>query len=291
MKTTIRWTAVLVLAGALAAGSEARAQAIRGHLVDDELLVPVSGATITVLIGEQRGRQVPTRNDGSFFIPLDSWGGFRLEAERIGYGTTTSQAFRVDRGDTVSVEFRILADAVLMEPLLVTARSNRGQNVFYRRMTDWGQGIFVTPEMVDSIGPRHPADVLHNQEKVWLSWGWGAGGSGQHGPIPNIRTFMGSGCVGYLLDGRPVIRPRWARGSMWLDYPFDTLFGDDIVAVEIYRHISEVPPDIRNAANEVFNGEPAPGVARIDGTTADRVQQDFMAGTCGLVNFWTRVGW
>lgn len=266
--------------------------AIRGHLIDDGALAPVGGATITVLIGETRGARVTTRDDGSFFIALDAWGTYRLEAERIGYGATVSNPFVVEAGDTVTVDFRILPDAILMNPILVTARSNRGENVFYRRMEEWGEGIFVTPDMIDSIRPRHPADVLRNQEDIWLSWEWYRNPETlATGLVPKIRSFQGRGCLSYMIDGRPVYRPRWATGPIWMDYPFDMLDGDDLVAVEIYRSIGEVPPDIRSAAEEIFNGQAAPGVPRLDGSMAARVQQDFAELPCGIVNFWTRVGW
>lgn len=282
---------VLLLAAQLP-GASLRAQAIKGHLLDDEQLTPVGGATITLLVGEERGVQVMTRDDGSFFIPLQAWGTYRLEAQRIGYGTTTSQPFLVERADTVTVDFRVLPDAVLLAPLVVTTHTNQGRNVFYRRMENWDQGIFVTPEMVDSIQPRHPADVLRHQPKVWLSWGWARDPeTGSAGPVPKIHTFMGSGCLSYLIDGRPIRRPRFSRTPVWLDWPMSMLEGKDIVAVEIYRHISEVPLEIRNAADEIYNGQSPPGVPEVTGTMADRVQQDFVEGTCGLVNFWTRVGW
>jgi len=289
----VGWTfVVLLLVASSARPAHGQIQAVRGHLIDDGSLLPVGGATITLVLGEARMTQVLTRDDGSFFIGLDKWGSYRLEAARIGYGTALSQPFQVEAGDTVSVDFRILPDAVLMSPLMVTARSNRGENVFYRRMEGWGEGIFVTPEMLDSIQPRHPADVLRGQDNIWLSWGWASNPETlARGPVPNIRTFLGSGCLAYMVDGRPILRPRWATGSVWLDYPLDLLSGDDLVAVEIYRHISEVPPDIRSAAEQLFNGESPPGVPRLNGTMAQRVQQDFTAGSCGIVNFWTRVGW
>lgn len=272
--------------------TSANAQAIRGHLIDDSNQVPVGGATITVLIGEVRSTQILTGDDGSFFVALGAWGEYRLEAMRIGYKTTTSQPFMVERSDTLTVDFRILPDAVLLAPLLVTARSNRGRDTFYRRMENWDRGIFITPAMVDSIQPRHhPAEVLRKQPKVWLSWGWGRNPwSGESGPVPNIHTYMGkTGCVSYMIDGRPVRRPRFATGPMWLDWPLNTLKAEEIVAVEVYRHITEVPEEIRNASEEVFNGQAAPDVPSITG--GRRVQQDFIPETCGIINFWTRVGW
>jgi hypothetical protein len=158
-------------------------------------------------------------------------------------------------------------------------------------MEDWGRGIFITPAMVDSIQPRHPAEVLRKQPKVWLSWGWGRNpDTGETGPVPRIHTFFGmTGCLTYMIDGRPIRRPTWARGPAWLDWPLNTLRGEEIVAVEVYRHITEVPEEIRNHTDEVFNGEGPANLPSIHGGAP--VQRDFMPKICGIVNFWTRVGW
>ena len=288
----MRRSASIALLLVLLTSAPARAQAIRGHLIDDSNQAPVGGATITVLIGESRSTQTLTGDDGYFLVALDAWGTYQLEAARIGYKTTTSQPFLVERSDTVTVDFRVLPDAVLLQPLLVTARSNRGREAFHRRMENWDRGIFITPAMVDSINPRqHPAEVLRKQPKVWLSWGWGSDPwSGVSGPVPNIHTFLGEGCVSYMIDGRAVRRPRFAEGPLWLDWPLNTLKAEDIVAVEVYRHITEVPEELRNAANEVFHGEALSHLPSI-AAGGERVQRDFMPLTCGIINFWTRVGW
>ena len=48
---------------------------------------------------------------------------------------------------------------------------------------------------------------------------------------------------------------------------------------------------IRNASNEVFNGQAPPGIPSLSAGLSERVQQDFIPEICGIVNFWTRVGW
>jgi hypothetical protein len=109
--------------------------------------------------------------------------------------------------------------------------------------------------------------------------------------IPKIRTYFGkTGCMGYMIDGRPVRRPSFATGPAWLDFPLNTLKAEEIVAVEVYRHISEVPEEIRNHAEEVFDGQ-RPGNLPSIAAGGVRVQQDFLPETCGIINFWTRVGW
>ncbi|MGD2122927.1 MAG: carboxypeptidase-like regulatory domain-containing protein [Gemmatimonadota bacterium] len=285
-------TAAFAFAAALLTSAPVSAQAIRGHLIDDSNEAPVGGAIITVLLGEARGPQALTGDDGSFFITLEALGTYQLEAARIGYKTTTSQTFPVERSDTLTVEFRVLPDAVLLRPLLVTARSTWGRNVFHRRMEEWDRGLFITPEMVDSIQPRHhPAEVLRDQPKVWLSWSWGhSPWSGKSGPVPTIGTFLGEGCITYMIDGRPVRRTRFDEGPAWLDWPLVNLLPDEIVAVEVYRSLWEVPEELRNHTEEVFEGQ-MPGNLPSLAAGGVPVQGDIIPRICGVINFWTKVGW
>jgi hypothetical protein len=133
--------------------------------------------------------------------------------------------------------------------------------------------------------------VLRKQPKVWLSWTWGHNPwSGEAGLIPNIHTFAGKlGCVTYMIDGRPVRRPKFAPGPAWLDWPLNTLKGEEIVAVEVYRTLYEVPEELRNHTEELPNGQPLPNLPSITG--GQRVQRDPIPEICGIINFWTRVGW
>jgi hypothetical protein len=91
-----------------------------------------------------------------------------------------------------------------------------------------------------------------------------------------------------MIDGRPVRRPRFAEGTKWLDWPLNTPKPDDIVAVEVYRHMTEVPEKLRRAADEVFHGQRVPDLPSITG--GERVQQDFIPQTCGIINFCPRAG-
>lgn len=248
----------------------ATAQVVRGTLVDDTGLGPVATATVTLIRGDDRLSSAITDSRGFFFLEVPYGGHYKLEAERLGYETTESQPFLVEAGDTVTVEFRIDPDAVLLKPIMVTARSNAGRNQFRRRMEDWGKGIFVTPDMVDSIRPRHPADVMRNQEDVWLSWGWGTSSSGMSGPVPRIHTFQSVGCMRYSLNGIMMRRPFDSEGGPWTRYPLDGLRGEEVVAVEIYRSLHEAAPEVRKLVRPEHALDPA---------------------LCGLTIFWTRAGW
>jgi hypothetical protein len=186
-----------------------------------------------------------------------------LEANRIGYARSRSHPISINPTDTITVEASIHPEVILMEPLVVTAKSSYGRTQFRTHM-ELGKGVFFTPEMVDSINPRHPADVLWEADKTFFIWRFGG-----RKPIPEIRTTLGSGCLGYMLNRNP-IDPSFYRG-LWENSPLEFLRGEDVVAVEYYRHISEVPPDLWDFA--YVNGRGG------------------MPKMCGLVIFWTRAGW
>ena len=147
-------------------------QAIVGVLIDDTDGRPVPQAAVTLLRGPSVLATVTTDAEGRFRMPVPLPGFYRLGASRIGYVSTESQLIEVETGVILTVEYRILPDAILLEPILVTARSDQGRSIFEERRNRWGEGIYLTPEMVDSIAPQHhPAEVFRGQEDVWLSWG------------------------------------------------------------------------------------------------------------------------
>lgn len=246
-----------------------------GYLVDDSNLQPVPDAEITLVQEERRLLSVVSDAAGAFLLPIPRGDEeYQVEARRIGYATTLSQAVLVEEGDTVSVEFRILPDAVVLAPITVTARSNRGRVQFDRRQEEWGRGIFLDPADIRAMELEHAAEVLDDQEKIWFNWEWGRGMDGISGRFPNIRTFLGRGCMMYAIDGRAIWEP--PRGHpdegvpAWLRWPLNALRPDDVVAVEVYRSTNEAPPELRKH-----------GTSR----RADRI------GSCGVTVFWTRFGW
>lgn len=218
--------------------------------------------------------------EGRFFIAPLKPGEYRLEVRRMGYTRTLSQAVVVEMGDTVDVEFYVRPDAILLSPLTIVGRSRRGRDAFERRRLGADRGIFLTPSMIDSISPDHPAEVLKGLDKVDVAWGWGTIGSGQPGPIPKVRTVLGRGCVLYMVDFMQVNPPPWANGD-WSSFLLGGLRGEDIVAVEVYRSVLEVPKDLRRYTDRtrtVWNL----------GSGQARFQEDIH---CGLVVYWTKQGW
>jgi hypothetical protein len=255
-------------------------QAIAGVVVDDRTLEPVPGALVRLVIQGWLDRATETDSIGRFFLSTPREDQYQLEVSRMGYQTTRSQRVLVAAGDTVSVEFRVLPDAILMDPIMVTGYTRRGRNAFDRRRQEWGRGLFLTPAQIDSIAPEHPAHALEGLEKVHVQWGWGPTPSGGSGPMPSVRGLLGRGCLLYMVDFVPV-RPEPFAPGIWSGYQLGSLLGKDIVAVEVYRSVSEVPPELYRFSNQVRTifSEGGPGV---------RYQYFF---NCGLVVFWTRAGW
>jgi hypothetical protein len=257
------------------------AQAIRGVVLDDQNLAPVSGASVRLLAGETviLGREADAL--GRFFLPVPEDGRYLLEVARLGYVTARSQPVRVEQGDTVDVEFRVLPDALLLDPITVMGRSNRGRNLFERRRTEWGRGVFLGPEAIDSIAPRHPAEVFRAVDDVYVLWGFGELGSGGVGRLPSVRSTKGRGCLLYMVDRVPVRVEPWVDFMQpWAGSQLAAVVGEDVVAVEVYRSIREVPPDLARYTHEM-RMDPIQG-GRV--AFRDRVN-------CGLVVFWTGAGW
>lgn len=269
--------------------SPAQSQAVRGQVIDARSNDGIDGAAVTLIRYGRKGRTVLADSAGWFFLPLPGRGPFSLEAGRIGYATSTSRQFIAEFTDTISVEFQLDVEAILMDPLVVTAVDGRGESRFKRHQEEWGKGIFMTPAMVDSIQPKHPADVFRGQEKTRFTWGFSYK---TFKSIPIIRTYLGTGCLAYMVDFFPVIPPRWDpptrgrrgtqfgdvyRTSIWEDTILDLVDGEDIVAVEYYRYIAEVPPDLRDYAMMDDDISGRGGLSSVQ--------------NCGLVIFWTAAGW
>ena len=279
-------TLILVLASL---PTPALSQAVRGRVMDQTTNIGIEGAIVTLIRSEQASRSTISDSVGDFFIPLPGPGPYALEAGRIGYATSRSRQFTSSLTDTISVEFRLSTEAVLLDPLVVTALDGRGQSRFERHRNEWGRGIFLSPAMVDSIQPTHAADVLRGQEETWLTW---TISPRTLKPVPNVRTQLGTGCLAYMIDFFPVLAPRIdtpvrgepgtrtadaGRTSLWEDTVLEYLKGKDIVAVEFYRSIGEVPPELKDYAYLDWDLSGRGWVSPVS--------------NCGLVIFWTRAGW
>ena len=252
-------------------------QGIHGRLLDDSTAAPVSGARIVLLSteGEPRGLTF-TDSLGAFFFPAE-FGTYQLQAQRLGYQTTLSLPFQVSAVDTLTVDFFIGAEAIMLAPLIVRAPMVPGRELFVERM-ELGEGFFFTPEMVDSLRPRqHAGEIFRHAEDTRVRWTWGRHENGDTGPIPRVSTFVGDTCLHFVVDRAPV-PPPFFESSVWGVPPLSEVTPENLVAIEVYRGWHEVPEDFQQHL-----------------LIRNRWERDAVRlinrKECGVVFIWTKDGW
>lgn len=99
---------------AVALPALAQGQVVRGRLVDADGERGIGGAMMTLLDRSgNEAEQILTRTaSGLFELSAPDPGEYRLRAERIGYESTFSDYFRVEFGDTVTVNLTARVEAV-----------------------------------------------------------------------------------------------------------------------------------------------------------------------------------
>jgi hypothetical protein len=242
-------------------------------VIDDTSQQPVVSAMVRLVVGDELREARETDGAGRFLMPVPGEGEYRLEVTRLGYETARSQPFHVSGADTVSVEFRIAPDAVLLAPITVTARSRQGRHLFERRRTEWGRGVFLDRRMIDSLAPSRPADVLDDVDDLVVRYEIGTTSTGFRDLIPTVRSVRGRGCLLYMVDLVPARSLTEDGTSDWSGYQLGMLEPEDIQAVEVYRSILEVPRELQRYT---YVPSRRGGMGLVN---------------CGLVVFWTRQGW
>ncbi|MGD2121630.1 MAG: carboxypeptidase-like regulatory domain-containing protein [Gemmatimonadota bacterium] len=273
-----RWLTILaLLTGASVVPTAGSGQVIHGRLLDDSTAAPISGATIVLLSteGESHGLTF-TDSLGIFFLPA-KFGTYQLQARRLGYHTTLSLPFQVSVVDTLTVDFFIGPEAIRLAPLIVNALRTPGRELFAERL-ETGEGVFFTPEMVDSLRPRqHVGEIFRHVEDTWVHWTWGRHENGDTGPIPRVITYVGNGCLHFIVDRTPVPAP-FFESSVWGVPPLSEVTPENLVAIEVYRGWHEVPEDFQKHLR-VRNRWERDALRRIN------------RKACGVVIIWTTDGW
>lgn len=135
---------------------------VRGELVDDGTGAPIVLGTLRLLDDEGSSvAAVLSGEGGGFFLVSPRPGTYRIRAERIGYRTAESRELDLVGGDTVGVEFRLAADAVVLAPITVTASARpwvhrsalAGMEGFFRRYDRYSGTGFAEFVTRDSIAP------------------------------------------------------------------------------------------------------------------------------------------
>jgi hypothetical protein len=241
-------------------------QVIQGRTVDAESRAWVP-ATLVTLLTEAGDSVTAIVSDGAglFSVTVPAPGRYMLRAERLGYSDVVTAVIPVAAGEQVTVEVLLGADPVALDPLVVTSRrgSERGAMGAHRRRADWiqrtGIGKVITREELDRQPRPYVSDYLY--------------------------TVSGMRVVGSGLDARVVMRgcsPQiFVDGVRSPGLGINAVSPDAIEGIEIYRSLSEIPPELRGVGNcgaiALFTrtGEPTHGKWTL--------LQKIMAGTGGAV--------
>jgi hypothetical protein len=229
-------------------------QLLYGRLLDNENGEPIPQGLIRLLRPSGSSAAATLSDDsGLFWLVSPSAGTYRLQAERIGYKTSTGPEINLMLGDTLYLDFSLSVEAILLNPIMVraTARSmqNRyapgGMEDFYERYSAYEGSAIAEFLIRDSIA-------------MYDGWPITAGQMMNRAMMMVDQYSIGSG--GVTLRGGCVPQ-YWVNGTLTQFYPHWALMPEDLEAVEIYE-FPYLPPGLT------------------------RVEADGFA--CGVVSIWTR---
>jgi len=210
------------------------AQVIRGIVVEAESRLPVPGATVELRrAGDRNALQTTTDSVGLFILDAGRSGTYAIQARRLGFLAAPPDTIRLGRGEALSLEIRLGARAVPLEPVVVTVRGDEWLNEFERRRAG-AFGRFLDREEIEARSAMHTTDLLRTMPG--LSFVNRRGG-------PGAQLYMrrpGGMCVPAIwIDGLQV---PLASTGLTID---DVLPPGVIEGIEIYNSVSAAPTQFR----------------------------------------------
>jgi hypothetical protein len=199
----IRWVVALVVV--LLMPSTAAPQTIQGVVVEDEARTPIGGVDVElVTIDGVTAATATTTDEGDFVVRAPRAGRYTLRLTHIAYHALNTDTLVLRSGEGVSVEVRMAATVIPVEPLTVTARSNANTAGFHERRRRGGLGRYVTREEIERHPGARTSDLLRHLPGIQLVPSAGShlllmrGGAGRCLPTIYIdgmavRQFPGSG--------------------------------------------------------------------------------------------------
>lgn len=221
----------LALATACAAlVSPANAQQVTGRLLDSTTREPIVLGTVALLDTTMTVLdQTFTTEAGSFTLTAPRPGAYFVLASRVGYLRAVDGILELGEGGSISVDFFLRPQPLLLDSLVVEARRQRTvrhlqDQGFHERMKA-GFGHFITPEKIERRPPFDGADLLRG--------------------VPGVRATRGMlGTTVRYLGGRggtctPTLYIDGVRAQA--ETLEEVVSVDDIAAVELYTRASSTP--------------------------------------------------
>ncbi|MFC1661073.1 TonB-dependent receptor plug domain-containing protein [Gemmatimonadota bacterium] len=213
----------------------AGAQTILGHLLDAQTDGPVM-LRYVALLTEEGERVAWTLSDetGYFRLEAPGPGSFQIYGESLGYRSSVEGPFLLGEDQAVPAEFRIDPMPIVLDSILVVARSRRVSLVLtgYYDREQQGLGHFIGPDKIlERFEARRLTDFLWGVPGVRLMPRDNMAGSGYVPMMRSAATLRGYCLPDIYLDGIP------QGEASEID---DFIQPWDIEGIEVYRSASEV---------------------------------------------------
>ena len=218
-----------LLLGLFLLPADTNAQVVRGIVLADGDDAPIGAVTVALIDqdGVVRDSAV-TDSTGGFLVSTARPGGYTLRAEHLAY-ETVARAIELSRGFEVRVELRMAANAIALEPLVITStRELPLQSVGFYVRSRAGTGRFLTREDIERRRPIRTTDLFQTIPR--LSFISGPGNMGP--PVLVMSSPAGGACEpGIFINGSPGMGAR----------DLDMIRPEDIEGIEVYTSVAFTP--------------------------------------------------
>lgn len=218
-------------------GDSARAAApadstatLAGKVVSAMTGGPLANARVVLV---ESGYGAFTDSAGDFRVPNVPAGLDTVQVSLIGFAEAKAPLL-LQAGATTRATFLLSQTVLKVEELHVEVRAPRarGKIAQFEEHRKYGQGFYITPEMIEDRHPQHPSDLLRMVPGVEVS-----------------AYQMGGASVRITRSSLNCTPPIFVDGLLSPNLQIDEINRDDIMAVEVYRGPSETPPEYMSASN------------------------------------------
>lgn len=185
---------------------------------------PLGGARVVM---KASGYGAITDSIGNFRIPRIPAGFVdTIQVGLIGYAKQ-SIPLKIEPGSTTRAVFSLSQTVLRVEDLHVEVKRSSLHNALadFERDKKTGLGYFVTPQMIKEEDPTYASDILRRVPGVMVA-AQVNGKSEVHIVRSNLNCY-------------PTL---YLDGNLWPGHNLDELTAQQILALEVYRGTSEIPP-------------------------------------------------
>jgi hypothetical protein len=231
----------------VAAPSAVPAQVVHGVVMDSIMAQPLKGVTVELMSPQSVVAKGVSDDSGRFSIRVPATTTYRFRVQQIGYRNYLSRAVPIDASRDATVTLLLISLPVALEPIAISASSQiylQNSGFYERKRTE--PGYYMDPDMMIAAASKalQTADVLAGIPGVTMLSGGGSRGI----RIPTFSARPGFGCD----NGPRIFLDNHLMNPQNDPIDVNTIHPADLLAAEIYRHVSEVP--IRFGGNDAVCG-------------------------------------